>query len=244
MKKTLSKPKTKMLTSHEELNITSCGFYVNVEHPFLGASPNALIEGKCCGLGVVEIKCPLCAQESSFTEAANGKRDFCLEECCDGKYQLKRHHKYYYQCQLQIFVIGRSFCDFVVWTQKELHIERLTLDEALLKSALPTAKTFFKICILPELLGKWHTRQHSTTEENDSLQCEEDDGSWCHCKERKGGDMVACDSRSCTTKWFHLECVGLCTVPLGKWHCATCQANTPKNRKRKASSMQLCIYVL
>ena len=59
---------------------------------------------------------------------------------------------------------GRSFCDFVVWTQTELHIERLTLDEALLKSALPTANTFFKICILPELLGKWHTRQHSTTE--------------------------------------------------------------------------------
>ena len=71
---------------------------------------------------------------------------------------------------------GRSLCDFVVWTQKELHIERLTLNEALLKSALPTAKTLFKICIVPELLGKWHTRQHSTTEKNYSLQCEEDDG--------------------------------------------------------------------
>ena len=101
-KNALKAYKTKMLTSHEELNITYCGFYVSIEHLFLGASPDALIECKCCGLGVVEIKCPLCAQESSFTEAANGKRDFCLEECCDGKYQLKRHHKNYYQCQLQI----------------------------------------------------------------------------------------------------------------------------------------------
>ena len=49
--------------------------------------------------------------------------------------------------------------------------------------------------------------QHFTTEKDDFLQCEEDDGSWCHCKERKGGDMVACDSTSCTTKWFHLECM-------------------------------------
>ena len=129
---------------------------------------------------------------------------------------------------------GRSFCDFVVWTQKELHIERLTLDEALLKSALPTAKTFFKICILPELLGKWYTRQHSTTEKDDSLQCEDDDGSWCHRKERKGGDMVACDSRSCTTKWFHFECVGLCTVRLGKWHCARCEVKHSQEQKTKS----------
>ena len=100
--------------------------------------------------------------------------------------------------------------------------------------ALPTANTFFKFSILLELLGKWHIRQHSTTEKDDSLQCEEDDGSWCHCKEMKGGDMVACDSRSCTTKWFHLECVGLCTVPLGKWHRVRCDLNTPQQQKMKS----------
>ena len=50
-----------------------------------------------------------------------------------------------------------AFCDFLVWTQKELHIEHLTLDETLVMSALPTAKTVFNICILPGLLGKWYT---------------------------------------------------------------------------------------
>ena len=90
-----------------------------------------------------------------FNGAANENWNFSLDECCDGKYQLKRHYENYYQCQLHIFVTDCSFCDFVVWTQKELHIERLTLDEALLKSALPTADKFVKTCILPELLGKW-----------------------------------------------------------------------------------------
>ena len=47
------------------------------------------------------------------------------------------------------------------------------------------------------------------------LQSEEDDGSWCHCKERKGCDMVACDSKSCTITWFRLECVNLSAVPRG-----------------------------
>ena len=223
-----------MSASHEDLNVNSCGFYVSTDHPFLGALPDALTECECCGRGVVEVKCPLCGQESSFAKAARGNRSFCLQECNDGKFKLKHQHDYYYQCQLQIFVTGHSFCDFVVWTEKELHIERLTLDETLITSALPTAKKFFKFCILPELLGKWYTRQHPTTGNNDPLECEEDDGTWCHCKERKGGDMVGCDNRSCTTKWFHLVCVGLSTVPNGKWQCATCQ----RSRKRKSSSMK------
>ena len=32
-------------------------FFICVEHPFLGASPDALIECNCCGQGVMEVKC-------------------------------------------------------------------------------------------------------------------------------------------------------------------------------------------
>lgn len=150
-KDVLTAYKDKMTASHEDVNITSCGFYVSAEHSFLDALPDALIECTCCGRGVVEVKCPLGAQETSFAEAATRDRNFCLQKHCDGIFELKRQHNYYYQCQLQIFVTGHSFCDFVVWTQKELHIERMTLDETLITSALPAAKKFFNICILPEL---------------------------------------------------------------------------------------------
>ena len=235
-KDALTAYKVQMSASHEDLNVTTCGFYVSTTHPFLGASPDALTECQCCGRGVVEVKCPLCAQENSLAEEARRGRNFCLQERCDGRYELRHQHDYYYQCQLQMYATGRGFCDFVVWTQKELHIERLTLDEALITSALPTAKKFFNCCILPELIGKWYTRPRPTTENNDPhmQEDEEDDGSWCHFKQTKGGDMVGCDNRSCSTKWFHLECVGLSTVPRGKWYCTTCK----RNKKRKASSMQ------
>ena len=33
--------------------------FICVEHLFLGASPDALIECNCCGKGVVEMKCSL-----------------------------------------------------------------------------------------------------------------------------------------------------------------------------------------
>ena len=146
-----------MLVQHEELKVTPTGLFISIEHPFLGASPDATIHCKCCGLGVVEVKCPLCAQEASFERSMIETKHFCLEKQHDGKYQLKRNHAYYYQCQLQLFVTGYSFCDFVVWTEQELHIERITLHETLIQSTLPIVKKFYKLYILPGLLGKWYT---------------------------------------------------------------------------------------
>ena len=75
--------KVQMLTSHEELIVTSTGFFISIEYPFLGASPDAIVKCNCCGLGVVEVKGPLCAQESSF-EVVVGAGKFCLEKQHDG----------------------------------------------------------------------------------------------------------------------------------------------------------------
>ena len=47
--------KTKMVTNHKGLNITRSGVYVSLEHPFLGATPDGLVECACCGKGVVEL---------------------------------------------------------------------------------------------------------------------------------------------------------------------------------------------
>ena len=35
--------------SHQELTISSCGLFVSVDHHFLGASPDALVQCACCG---------------------------------------------------------------------------------------------------------------------------------------------------------------------------------------------------
>ncbi len=220
--------KTQMATSHEGLMISACGFFVSVEHPFLGASPDALVQCDCCGQGVVEIKCPLCASERSFREAAVGVRNFCLDALPNDKFQLKRNHSYYYQCQLQIFVTRRSFCDFVVWSNNELHTERITLDDTLIQSAIPTAEKFWRLCVLPELLGKWYTRNQP---QSLHAQVEEDSGTWCYCKEDKGGEMIACDGKSCLITWFHLDCVGMSTVPRGKWLCPTCTCHATTRKK-------------
>ena len=51
---------------HDEFSVTPCGLVLSLEKPFLGASPDAFVECKCCGPGVVEVKCPLCTKSSSI----------------------------------------------------------------------------------------------------------------------------------------------------------------------------------
>ena len=200
-----------------------------------------MIQCVCCGQGVVEVKCPFCVSEMSFQEAAAGVSSFCLERLPGDKLQLRLDHAYYYQCQLQMFVTRRSFCDFVLWSPKELHIERIALDVAMIQQSVPVAEKFWKLCVLPELLGKCYTRKQCP-KVPPSLNVptdEEDSGRWCYCREDKGGEMIACDGKSCDITWYHLDCVGISpsSVPRGKWLCPTCHAN--KHKKAKTAKTHL-----
>ena len=206
------------MISHEEFVITKSGLHISLDHPFLGASPDALIECKCCGKGVVEIKCPYNCRDRSLDDVS--RKSFCLKKLSDGTLRLKHDHSYYYQCQMQIFATKREFCDFVVWSSNELHVERLTLDEDLMASSISIAEKFWKLCVLPELLGKWFTCHKLP---NCNVETEVDSGSWCFCKEDRGGGMIGCDGKSCEIKWFHLTCLGMTesSTPKGKWFCPT-----------------------
>ena len=116
-----------------------------------------------------------------------------------------------------------------------MHIERITLDEDLIHTAIPNAEKFWKLCIPPELLGKWYTRETNLQVQSSSLhtRTEEDSGVWCYCRENKGGEMIGCDGKACSIKWFHVDCVGMSSssVPRGKWLCPTCHTNKHKKKK-------------
>ena len=46
----------------------------------------------------------------------------------NGNLRLKAQHNYMYQVQRQMKVLDVDWCDFVVWTKKGLHVERITYD--------------------------------------------------------------------------------------------------------------------
>ena len=105
-----------------------------------------------------------------------GDGKFCLERVSEGSNKLKRNHAYYYQVtgvtvyitpcifykknnphlqvQAQLLCTKFKYCDFIVYTKEDIHVERIELDLSFIDENLPKVKTVFENSILPELLGR------------------------------------------------------------------------------------------
>ena len=135
---------------------SKCGFIVNPVFPWLGASPDFLVSDmqETSLFGICEIKC-------SFS-----KKDSCIEQACEdpnffldlsnGKVSLKKKHAYYYQLHGVMATLQLQWSDFVVFTNKDLHVERVYFDQDFWeKTMLPELNSFYFKYLLPCLkLGK------------------------------------------------------------------------------------------
>lgn len=140
----------KVAPHHDNFTVVECGFIINPDFPHIGASPDALVSCDCCGEGTVEVKCPYCVRETNIhTDSI---------PYMDKENKLKTCHQYYYQAQTQIFVCKKKFCDFVIWTQKDISVERILPNPELWEEIQTKATVFFVQVILPELTGKLFTR--------------------------------------------------------------------------------------
>ena len=247
--------------SHDNLTVRDSGLVINPQWPFVGASPDGLIECRCCGKGTLEIKCPYSHREESVTSAASNDSNFYLRfDDGDSVLHLDRRHAYYYQVQTQMFVCNVNYCDFCVCTfpsektEPSSHIERIFRDDDFWKECLVKAKNFFSSSFLRELLGKWYTRPvvNSTNtdhrDENSASQSSENTAMgdqstiattsssqeklYCYCRCPEDGLMIACDNTECKIEWFHQDCVELTSIPTGDWYCPDC-CNLPQFLKLK-----------
>ena len=106
-----------MQGTHDSFQVTNTGLHVNPLCPHLGASPDGLISCSCCGKGLLEIKCPYSIRDLDPISAVYFKNS-----------KLSTSHHYFYQVQGQMMVCDHSYCDFVCWTPKGLHVERISKD--------------------------------------------------------------------------------------------------------------------
>ena len=137
---------------HKSLTISDSGLDIDPRWPYLGASPDGIVCCKCCGRGVCEIKCPYAYRNCTIAEAA-GQKNFCLKKDEFGKIYLEKSHAYYFQVQAQIFICGVEYCDFVVWTTRDLFVQRILADQEFWENALSASSEFFSKCILSEIVG-------------------------------------------------------------------------------------------
>jgi len=93
--------------------IVPSGLMVDLNQPFLAASPDGLIESD----SLVEIKCPASAKDMTPEEGINSKKIKSFN-ILDEKLHLKRTDNYYYQVQGQLHITRRMYCYFCIWTPK------------------------------------------------------------------------------------------------------------------------------
>lgn len=118
-------------------HVHDCGFVVNPDFPFLGASP----DGKVCdngSAGLLEVKCPYSIRDWEIADAVlhyEKPQQLCLEMVNDN-IALKKDHNYYFQIQGQLLVTGASFCDFVCYTKNSLFVDRILPDPDVMENIM------------------------------------------------------------------------------------------------------------
>jgi hypothetical protein len=102
---------------------------------------------------------------------------------------------------------------------------------------LEQCKQFVKIGVLPELLGKWYSREpmsSATDVENADPEVDsQQQNVWCYCRKEESGEMICCEDSRCTIVWFHTDCLHISKIPKGKWFCPDCTKKRKKDSKIK-----------
>ena len=200
-----------MTDLHQQFKCIDAGLVINPLFPHLGASPDGFTECKCCGKGILELKCPFSCKEG-IPDDLIGKRGSFMTQ-----HGLMKTHKYFTQVQGQLSVCNREFCDFVVWTPQKTTIQRIYQDYSFIEKLLKKLTSFFVDYMLPELLTH-HIQQPFSNKENTEL--------YCFCQQQEHGNMIQCDNRGCQYQWFHFSCIGMDEAPEGSWYCPECQDKT------------------
>ncbi len=230
--------KKKAISEHLNFSLSKSGLVIDPNYPFLGASPDGTIKCACCKPGVLEIKCPYSCQSESFLRKASESQFFLHD--LGGLLFLDVYHSYYFQVQAQIKICSASYSDFVVWQEQDLFVQRIYLDEPFITYAFMKANDLIKVGILPELVGKWFSKQQNVSIPPSicydvTTPVELDDESnqlWCYCRKGEFGKMIFCENNNCSIQWFHTSCLKIKRVPKGKWFCPSCH-RIKKTKKTK-----------
>lgn len=104
-----------------EVNHYPCGFLIHPDAAWMGSSPDGIVYDpkEQPEFGLVEIKCP---NVLSYVDCPYIK-------ISEGTHTLRKSHAYFWQIQGQLLISGLEWCDFVVYTQEDMFIQRISRDK-------------------------------------------------------------------------------------------------------------------
>ncbi|XP_063393385.1 uncharacterized protein LOC134678669 isoform X2 [Cydia fagiglandana] len=134
--------------------VERAGLFIDKQYGFLGASPDGIIIDENA---LLEIKCfPSLkrSQESIETAAESRGNKFCLKYNKEGKLVMNTNHNYYYQVQGQLRIADMAKCYFVCFIDPGINMTIIEVDrdEDFIHNMIPKLVSFYKNCIVPELI--------------------------------------------------------------------------------------------
>ena len=133
---------------HKCFSTQETGLLVMEQCPYIGATPDLLVQCECHGEGLCEIKCPYTTRDQIPSSSSISY----LSSTNNGD-QLKTNHEYYFQIQGQMGVSGRRYCDFFVYTSSGYHLERIMFDDLFWQSLQSSLQRFWQSYVGPEVIS-------------------------------------------------------------------------------------------
>ena len=128
-------------TCHQKATIKTTGLHIYESKPFMAASPDGLVSCKCCGNGLVEIKCSYSHREETPEEIARDPNYHLYVE--DNSVQLRHDSPWYTQIQGQLGIVNCKWCDFVFYTKRGFFTERVYFDVLKFNEIVKKCEHFF-----------------------------------------------------------------------------------------------------
>ena len=135
-----------------KVKVAPSGLLVHEEHHFLAASPDGVVSVVRSGeSGLIEVKNLLQNKQHLLKDAAKSS-SFCLQYA-DGRLQVRKKHKFYFQCQGLLNISRMPWIDFVVRVERpyQLFVERILRDTTEWERMLVALSSFYFRALLPEL---------------------------------------------------------------------------------------------
>ena len=181
---------------HNAPSVRKSGLYISTDIPFLAASPDGVFSCGCHPPILLEVKCLWRLQYETLQQYVNGS-----DSCLNKDFSLKKHHQYYTQVQLQLFVTQYDECHFIMWTPSDMFVCAVKRDKVFIDDMLEKLQYFYKQVIFPEIL----TRKENGHEAKRRVHITDDSLQRCPCGKGNTVNMVCCDK---CDQWFHFHCVG------------------------------------
>lgn len=146
---------------HDDFNLYRMGFHISLETPVTGASPDSVVHCTCHGWASLEIKCLWWMKDMKSIDEIREyvrKNKTCFV-IVNNELHLDESHEYYYQVQLQMYVLKMKYCDFFVWCKHAFVTERISYNQAFVVAKLKKVLEYHKMIIKPELLARYYTEK-------------------------------------------------------------------------------------